>query len=190
MRLLLTSVRVSLVFMLLCGLIYNLAVTTIAQAIMPYQANGSLIRHSTGGIIGSELIGQSFSESYFFQGRVSSIRYDASGSGTPNYAPSNPELLKRVQESIASWKINNPSISVSEVPIDLITNSGSGLDPHISPEAAVAQIARISSATGLDQEKLKILVREHTESRALGFLGEPTVNVLKLNIALQSMLSQ
>jgi potassium-transporting ATPase KdpC subunit len=181
------SLRISLLLMLVCGIVYNVAVTGIAQLVMPKQANGSMIYNDKGDVIGSELIGQSFTDPKFFQGRVSSIDYKSEASGTPNYAPSNPDMLKRVKQSIADWQKNNPDVPVSQLPIDLISNSGSGLDPDISPAAAIAQIPRISKLTGIDQQKLQSLVNDGTKQRELGFLGEPTVNVLKLNIALQSL---
>ncbi|RED52960.1 potassium-transporting ATPase subunit KdpC [Cohnella lupini] len=187
MGVLATSLRTSLLIMLVCGLLYSLTMTGIAQLIFPKQANGSLIHNADGVVIGSELIGQSFVDPAFFQGRVSSIEYKAEGSGTPNYAPSNSDMLDRVKQSIADWSANNPDVPVSELPIDLISNSGSGLDPDISPEAALAQVPRISQLTGIDQQQITALVDEHTKPRELGFLGEPTVNVLMLNIALQQL---
>lgn len=187
MQLLTVSFRMSLVCMVLCGLLYNLAVTGIAQGIMPGRASGSLVTDPSGTVVGSALIGQAVTDPAYFQSRISSIAYKADGSGTPNYAPSNPELLKRVAQSIQDWQANNPDVPVALLPIDLVTNSGSGLDPHISPAAAMAQIPRISKLTGLPQERLKTLVQEHTEQREFGFLGEPAVNVLKLNLALQAL---
>ncbi|MBH5320448.1 potassium-transporting ATPase subunit KdpC [Paenibacillus sp. GSMTC-2017] len=182
-------IRTSFVLMLLCGVLYNLAVTGIAQVIMPNKADGSLVYNEDGGVIGSKLIGQSFADPKLFHGRVSSIDYDADGSGTPNYAPSNPDLLTRTQESIEAWKTNNPKVPVDQLPIDLITNSGSGLDPHISVKAALAQVPRISELSGMSEEELETLVEEHTEGRLLGLFGEPTVNVLLLNKDLKDIAS-
>lgn len=190
MKLLTSSLRISLLFMVLCGLGYNLAVTGIAQIAFPKQAEGSLIQDETGTVIGSKWIGQLFTEPHYFHGRASSIEYQADGSGSPNYAPSHPELLERVTTSVEEWKINNPEVPVSDVPMDLLTNSASGLDPDISPEAARAQIPRISRLTGIEQQQLESLVQEQTTQRALGFLGEPTVNVLQLNIELQRLLAK
>lgn len=187
MKTILTSLRTSLMLMLLCGLIYTLVVTGIAKLAFPKQAEGSLIHDGQGNVIGSELIGQSFTDPKYFQGRVSSIDYKAEASGTPNYAPSNPELLDRVKKSVADWQQNNPDVPVSELPVDLITNSGSGLDPDISPDAAKAQIPRISKLTGMSAGDLEAMVKEQTKGRELGFLGEPTVNVLKLNLELQGI---
>ncbi|TDF96314.1 potassium-transporting ATPase subunit KdpC [Paenibacillus piri] len=182
-----TAVRASLVFIVLCGIVYPLVCTGIAQLLMPGHANGSMIKNSKGETVGSELIGQKFTDPRFFQGRVSSIDYKAEASGTNNYAPSNPDMLKRTQESIEDWKKNNPDVPVNRLPIDLVTNSGSGLDPHISPASAKAQIPRISKLTGLSAAELEKLVDAHTDGRDLGLFGEPRVNVLKLNVALQGL---
>lgn len=183
-----SMIRLSLLFILLCGIVYPLVCTGIAQLLMSDQANGSLIKSSSGEIIGSELIGQNFTDPKYFQGRVSSIEYKAEASGSNNYGPSNPDLLKRTEESIKAWKANNPDVPVSQLPIALITNSGSGLDPDITPESAYVQIPRISKLTGLSSSELKKLVQEHTEGRDLGIFGEPRVNVLKLNIALRELM--
>jgi K+-transporting ATPase ATPase C chain len=185
-----TIVRLSVLFIVLCGIAYPLACTVLAQLLFLENANGSLIKDSSGQIIGSEQIGQSFSELKHFHGRVSSIGYDGAGSGSENFAPSNPDLLKRMQESIAEWKKNNPDVPISRVPIALLTNSGSGLDPHITPESAKVQIPRISKVTGLSADRLEQLVDDHVEGRGLGIFGEPRVNVLKLNIALDELLKK
>jgi K+-transporting ATPase ATPase C chain len=178
-------IRLSFVFRFLCGIIYPLLTTGVAQLFMPNQANGSLLADNNGKIVGSELIGQKFSNPKFFQGRISSIEFNAEASGSNNYGPSNEDLMKRIKDSIEAWKINNPDIPVSQLPIALITNSGSGLDPHITPQSAVVQIPRISKLTGLSTHQLEQLVRQNTEERDLGVFGEPRVNVLKLNLALR-----
>ena len=183
----LMALRSSLLFIVVCGLAYPLAGTGLAQLIFPHQANGSLIQDSAGRTVGSELIGQTFTDPSFFQGRISSIDNNGAGSGSNNYAPSNPELLKRVKASIAQWEKENPQVPISKLPADLITNSGSGLDPHISPEAAEAQIPRISALRHISEEQLKPLVQKHIEGRDLGVFGEKRVNVLKLNLALQEL---
>ncbi|MFK4300182.1 K+-transporting ATPase ATPase C chain [Paenibacillus sp. RC254] len=180
------ALRTSVLMILLCGLAYPLVSTGVAQVLFPQQANGSMLRNAEGQVVGSELIGQSFANPAFFQGRVSSIDYNGAGSGSSNYAPSNPALIQRVKDSIADWQKNNPDVPISQVPVDLITNSGSGLDPHISPQAAQVQIPRISGLTGIAQDKLKALVQEQTEGRSAGVFGEPRVNVLKLNLALEA----
>lgn len=182
------AIRASLVFIVLCGILYPLATTGIAQLIMPHNANGSLVKDSSGNVVGSELIGQKFADPKYFQGRVSSIDYNAAGSGSNNYAPSNPDMLQRVKDSIEAWKQDNPDVPVSELPIALITNSGSGLDPHITPESAEVQIPRISKLTGVAADELEKLVDKHTEGRDLGLFGEPRINVLKLNLDLQTIL--
>ncbi|MCD9020394.1 potassium-transporting ATPase subunit KdpC [Cohnella silvisoli] len=182
------AVRASIVFIILCGIIYPLTCTGIAQLLMPHNANGSLIKDSSGNAIGSELIGQKFADPKYFQGRVSSIDYKAEASGSNNYAPSNPDMLQRTRDSIEAWKKDNPDVPISKLPVALITNSGSGLDPHITPESAEVQIPRISKLTGVLAADLERLVSKHTESRDLGVFGEPRVNVLKLNIELQALL--
>jgi len=182
------AIRASLVFIVLCGIFYPLATTGIAQMIMPHNANGSLVKDSSGNVVGSELIGQKFADPKYFQGRVSSIDYNAAGSGSNNYAPSNPDMLQRVKDSIEAWKHDNPDVPVSELPIALITNSGSGLDPHITPKSAEVQIPRISKLTGVAADELEKLVDKHTEGRDLGLFGEPRINVLKLNLDLQTLL--
>ncbi|MGM0880149.1 MAG: potassium-transporting ATPase subunit KdpC [Bacillota bacterium] len=182
------SIRISILFMLICGIIYPLASTGAAQLLFPHQANGSLLKDSNGEVTGSELIGQSFSDPAFFQGRVSSIEYNAAGSGSNNFAPSNPALIERTKASVEEWKANNPDVPVAQVPIALITNSGSGLDPHITPQSAAVQIPRISKLTGLPAAELEAIVKEHTEGRDLGLFGDERVNVLKLNLALSAKL--
>ncbi|MBU5347742.1 potassium-transporting ATPase subunit KdpC [Paenibacillus lautus] len=182
------ALRTSLVFIVLCGVLYPLITTGAAQLLMPKQAGGSLVTDSGGKVVGSELIGQNFTEPQYFHGRVSSIEYNGAGSGSNNYAPSNPDLIDRTKASIEAWKENNPDVPVSKVPMDLVTNSASGLDPHISPQAANIQIPRISKLTGITEAELNQLVEEHTEGRDLGVFGEPRVNVLKLNLALAELL--
>lgn len=181
-------IRISLVFIVLCGIVYPLVTTGIAQVLFPGNANGSLIENSKGEVVGSELIGQTFNDPKYFQGRVSSIDYKAEASGSNNYAPSNPDMLKRMQQSIEDWKQNNPDVPVSELPIALVTNSGSGLDPHITPESAEVQVPRIAKLTGLSADRLHKLIDDNTQGRDLGIFGEPRVNVLKLNLALDELL--
>jgi K+-transporting ATPase ATPase C chain len=178
----------SLLLMVILGLGYHLIVTGIGQVIAPEKADGSLIYDQNGQVVGSALMGQKFDDPKLFQSRVSSIDYNSAGSGTNNYAPSNQDMIKRTKESIKNWEKENPDVAVNQVPIDLVTNSGSGLDPHISPEAAKAQIPRIQTLTGIDQSKLENLVENNTEGKELGLFGEPRVNVLKLNIDLKQLL--
>ncbi|MBE9917924.1 potassium-transporting ATPase subunit KdpC [Paenibacillus donghaensis] len=181
----LIALRSSLLFIVICGIAYPLASTGLAQLIFPHQASGSMVKDSSGQTVGSELIGQTFTDPAYFQGRISSIDNNGAGSGSNNYAPSNPELVKRVKDSIAQWEKENPQVPVSKLPIDLITNSGSGLDPHIMPAAAEVQIPRISSLRHIPEEQLRQLVAKNTEGRDLGVFGEKRVNVLKLNLALK-----
>jgi K+-transporting ATPase ATPase C chain len=182
---------------LITGLVYPLAMTGIAQALFPRQAQGSLIERN-GTVIGSELIGQQFQSDKYFHGRPSATTapdpndstksvpapYNAANSGGSNLGPSNKALTDRVQGDIDKLKQENPSMPV---PADLVTTSASGLDPHISPEAALFQIPRIAKARNLPEERIRHLVADHTEGRLYGLLGEPRVNVLLLNLALDQL---
>jgi potassium-transporting ATPase KdpC subunit len=177
------SIRFTLVFLLLTGLIYPMAVTGAAKLLFPWQAAGSQLQQN-GQPVGSALIGQAFTKPEFFQGRLSSIAYDASSSGTPNFGPSDEALIKRVQDDVAAFKEANPG---APIPSDLLTNSGSGLDPDITPQAAMVQVARVAKARGISEALLTQLVQANTVQPALGFFGEARVNVLKLNLALQGL---
>lgn len=181
-------IRITFTFLVLCGLVYPLIVTGIAQAVMKDNADGSLIYNDKNEVIGSKLIGQNFTNPRYFQGRVSSIEYKAEASGSNNYAPSDPDLAKRVEKSIEEWKKQNRAVPVTEVPLDLVTNSGSGLDPDISPQAAFVQVDRISKITNIPKKTLNQLIKDQTEGAALGLFGEDRVNVLKLNLELQKLL--
>lgn len=181
-------IRITFTFLVLCGLVYPLIVTGIAQAVMKDNADGSLIYNDKNEVVGSKLIGQNFTDPRYFHGRVSSIEYKAEASGSNNYAPSNPDLAKRVEKSIEDWKKQNPTVPVTEVPIDLVTNSGSGLDPDISPKAASVQVDRISKLTNIPKETLDQLIKEQTEGATFGLFGEDRVNVLKLNLELQKLM--
>ncbi|WP_211655650.1 potassium-transporting ATPase subunit KdpC [Planococcus alpniumensis] len=179
-------VRTSFLIMLLCGVIYPVVTTGIAQVLMPEKAGGSLLYDEDGKEMGAELIGQNFTSENYFHGRVSSIEYDAANSGSGNYAPSNEEMIERTKLAVEKWKQVHPDNNA--VPIDLVTNSASGLDPHISPEGAYAQTARVSLATGISQTDLNGLIEKNTQDRELGLFGEPRVNVLLLNVDLNQLI--
>lgn len=178
------SIRFALVFLVLTGLLYPLATTGLAQVLFPHQANGSPLLGADGRVVGSELIGQAFTQPGFFHGRLSANKYDPMASGASNLGPTDAELINRVKADVAAWQRENPG---QPVPADLLTSSGSGLDPHISPEAALAQVPRVSDETGIPADRLQELVRAHTQGRTLGIFGEPRVNVLTLNLALQQL---
>jgi len=173
---------------LVTGAIYPLVVTGIAQVLFPRAANGSLIQRDGKPAVGSELIGQPFSDPKRFWGRPSATSpypYNASASSGSNQGPLNPALADAVKDRIKALRDADPG-NTAPVPVDLVTASGSGLDPHISPAAAEYQLARVAKARGLDPQKVRALVAQSTEGRQLGFLGEPRVNVLRLNLALDS----
>ncbi|MEG1799088.1 MAG: potassium-transporting ATPase subunit KdpC [Synergistaceae bacterium] len=185
---------ISVLLLLICGLAYPLAITGIAKTLFPYRANGSIIEIG-GKKIGSELIGQEFSSEFFMRGRPSAVNYNTYtkeqaekggyagvSSGSNNFAPSNPKLTERVKADMAAFLAANPELKAKDIPTDMLTASGSGLDPHISPQSANIQLARISKASGISSDKLSAFVAAHTRGRAFGIFGEESVNVLGVNI--------
>lgn len=183
----LVSMRVLAFMTLMTGLAYPLAVTVIAKIAFPDQAEGSLIREG-GRVVGSDLIGQPFSRAEYFWGRLSAtsrVPYDAVASSGSNFGPLHPGLESAVKERITALK-KHP-VPAGTIPVDLVTSSASGLDAHISPAAAIYQIPRVAAARGLSEESLRKLVEEHSSGRFAGILGEPRVNVLRLNLTLDRL---
>ncbi|WOV83884.1 K(+)-transporting ATPase subunit C [Sporosarcina jeotgali] len=201
------AMLVTCTMFVLCGLIYPFAVTAVAKMVFNKQANGSLIEVD-GQIVGSEKIGQRFNAPEYLWGRVSAVNYntytkedivaDVNGktaysgvsSGSFNYAPSNPELLTRIETDIESFLKANPDVKREQIPADLLTASGSGLDPHISVEAARIQMNRISQASGIPLDKVDAIVKANTEDRVFGVFGEDNVNVLGTNLAIYEIMNE
>ena len=176
------ALRMTVVTTLLLGVVYPLVVTAIAQVAFPDQANGQLIERN-GVVIGSRIIGQSFSSPGYFRPRPSAagMGYDAANSGGSQLGPTNQKLIETVQANVEAARRENPNVPV---PADLVTSSASGLDPHLSPAAADFQVPRVARERGMGEADLRRLVASHTDDRQLGFLGEPRVNVLELNLTL------
>jgi potassium-transporting ATPase KdpC subunit len=180
------SILYTLVTTILLGIIYPLVVTGLAQVIFPKQANGELIQRN-GVLVGSHLLGQPFTAPGYFYSRPSAAGtagYDPTSSGGSNLAPTNKSLISRVDASVQQLQPTNPN---APVPVDLVTTSGSGLDPDISPAAAEFQVPRVAKERGMSEQDVRALVAKHTQGRQLGFLGEPRVNVLELNLDLDSV---
>jgi potassium-transporting ATPase KdpC subunit len=179
---LITAVLMTIATTLLLGIIYPLVVTGIVQLIFPKQANGQLIQNG-GAIVGSRIIGQGFSGAGYFHSRPSAAGtgYDAANSGGSNLGPTNQKLIDRVHSEVAAFQRENPG---QLVPIDLVTTSASGFDPDITPAAAEYQLPRVAKERGISVEEVRTVLARHTEGRQLGFLGEPRVNVLELNLEL------
>lgn len=179
---LITAILMTIATTILLGLIYPLAVTGLAQAIFPRQANGQLIQQG-GKVVGSSIIGQGFSGAAYFHSRPSAAGngYDPQNSNGSQYGPTNQKLIDRVKGDVATAQADNPG---KPVPIDLVTASASGLDPDITPAAAEYQLARVAKERGMTEDQVRALVRKHSQGRQFGFLGEPRVNVLELNLDL------
>jgi K+-transporting ATPase ATPase C chain len=177
---LITSVLMTIATTVLLGIIYPLVVTGLAQVLFPRKANGQLIE-AKGKVIGSRIIGQAFTGPGYFHGRPSAVNYDAANSNGSQWGPTNQKLIDRVKGDVATLQAENPGMPV---PIDLVTASASGLDPAITPAAAEFELPRVAKERGTTVEQMRALVARHTEHRQLGFLGEPGVNVLEINLEL------
>ncbi len=194
------TIAVSVVLMLLCGLVFPCLLTGLSALIFPRQAGGNLITVN-GQTVGAEYVGQEFTEDYYMWSRPSAYHYNVYvegedgtryyndgtefpgiGSGSNNYAATNPALTERVEADIEAFLEKNPDVKREDIPTDLLTASGSGLDPHISPASAEVQIPRIAEASGLSEDEIRDITAENTQGKALGIFGEETVNVLKVNI--------
>jgi potassium-transporting ATPase KdpC subunit len=186
-RNLLIAVWFTLVTTVMFGILYPLAITGLAQVLFPKRANGQLIQKN-GKTVGSRIIGQTFTGPGYFRSRPSTAGtgYDATASSGSNLGPTNKNLLDRVKGDVEKLQVENPKVSI---PVDLVTASGSGLDPEISPAAAEFQVPRIARERGMKEEEVHTLVQKHTKGRDMGFLGEPRVNVLELNLDLDSVRS-
>lgn len=189
-----TPLKLSLAMFIICGLIYPMMMTGLSQIIFPQQANGSLIKMD-GKVVGSELVGQDFTDERLFHCRSSAVNYNTftqkegnkqiiPSSGSENLASSNPKLEKRINEDIKKFLQENPTIKKEDIPADIITASGSGLDPHISVDAARVQMDRVSKNTHISKTELEKLIKDNTENKLLGIFGEEKVNVLKLNLSI------
>jgi K+-transporting ATPase ATPase C chain len=182
-----SAIILTLVLTVVTGLLYPLVTGGLAQALFPAQANGSIVSDQSGVAIGSELIGQQFTQARYFQSRPSAAGdkgYDATSSGASNLGPTNPRLVKAVEDRAAAYRRENGLSASEPIPPDAVTASGSGLDPDVSPANALLQVHRVAVARGLADSDVGMLVEQHVEGRALGIFGEPRVNVLDLNLAL------
>jgi K+-transporting ATPase ATPase C chain len=182
---LLPSIKLTVLLIVLLAGIYPLFIAAVAK-MAPGKGDGVTVMHN-GKVVGFANVGQQFTEDKYFWGRPSAVGYNAAGSGGSNKGPSNPDYLKIVEERIDSFLVHNPSVKRAEIPVELVTASGSGLDPHLSPAAAYVQAARVAQARGIAIEKVKQLVGEHIKGPLLGMFGPSTVNVLYLNVALDDL---
>lgn len=191
MKTFIIALRVSLVTIVLTGIIYPLGMTALAQVLFPTAANGSLAKDESGKVVGSRLLGQSFTNPAYFQPRPSAAGngYDPMASGGSNFGPTSAKLQDRVKADMARLQKENPD-APGTVPADLVTTSGSGLDPHISPSVAMWQVPRVARARGVSPARISATVEESVSGRDFGFLGEATVNVLELNLALDRQFGQ
>ena len=182
-----SAVLMVVVLTLLFGIVYPLLMTGISQALFPAQANGSLVRDDAGNVIGSAILAQNFTQPQYFHPRPSaagSDGYDASSSGASNLGPTNQKLIDTVRDRTDAYRQENGLAADAAVPVDAVTASASGLDPDVSPANALLQVGRVARARGMPEDQVRALVQQSTEGRTLGIFGEPRVNVLKLNLAL------
>ena len=182
----LPAIKLTLVCIAVFAVLYPLSIWGIAYVVAPNHGNGEVLTQK-GKVVGYALIGQSFTQAKYFNGRPSAVGYNAAGSGGSNKAPNNADYLTSVKFAIDTFLLNNPSVKKEDVPVELVTASGSGLDPDISAKAALVQVPRVAKARHMSEDKLKELIKEHTESPLLGFMGPAKVNVLKLNISLDNI---
>jgi K+-transporting ATPase ATPase C chain len=180
---LLIALRTTVVTLVLTGILYPLVIAGLAQLLFPWRANGSLVTDEGGQIVGSELIGQPFTHLAYFQPRPSAAEYDAAASAGSNLGPTSKKLQERVAQDLERLKEENAEAQ-GQVPVELVTASASGLDPHVSPAAALWQVPRVARARGIAPDRVRVVVETYTEGRTFGLLGEPRVNVLLLNLAL------
>ena len=180
------ALRMVVLMIVLTGIIYPLFITGVAQLIFPHKANGSMVTVN-GSIVGSSLIGQQFTQPQYFWPRPSASNYDAMDSGGSNLGPTSRTLIDRIKKDVAALITADPGLTYGKVPVDMVTTSASGLDPDITPANAYAQVARVAAARGLTEAAVRKLVRQHIAGRQFGLLGEPHVNVLLLNIALDQL---
>src|SRR4051794_34689928 len=180
-----TSIRLTLVFLILCSVLYPLLIFGLSKFSAGHGKGETIMLN--GKVVGYANIGQQFTEDKYFWGRPSAVDYNAAGSGGSNKGPSNPDYLKQVQDRVDTFLVHNPAIKKEQIPSEIVTASGSGLDPDISPEAAYVQVQRIAAVRSISSEKIKNLVAQQTEKPLLGLLGTEKVNVLKLNVALDQL---